>query len=78
MMMKLPCITSSLANNALNAEADSSILIADKAEDYVEKILELLNETETYKKISENGQAFVKEAFSWERSVRKLEGLFNS
>src|SRR5690606_31251515 len=39
MAMKIPCITTSLANNALNAIEDESILIAESPEEFSLKIL---------------------------------------
>jgi sugar transferase (PEP-CTERM/EpsH1 system associated) len=77
MAMGLPCITSTLANKALNATANEHLLIADNAEEYIEHIKHLLENGSFYSKISENGKAFVKQNFSWELSVQKLENLFS-
>lgn len=71
----LPCITTSLANNALGAEPGKEILIANTAEEFGQIIQHLLNDSDFYKSISTAGQNYVKTQFSWERSVAKLESL---
>src|SRR5207247_11102575 len=63
MAMKIPCIVSSLANNAIHALTDDCLLIADHPEDYVEKILRLLNDPTLCERISENAFQFVRKNF---------------
>jgi glycosyltransferase involved in cell wall biosynthesis len=75
MAMGLPCITSSLANNALNATPNEHLLIADNPQEYVAHIKKLLSDESFYQMISNNGKSFVKQSFSWEKSVQKLEEL---
>ncbi|MFN6039134.1 MAG: glycosyltransferase, partial [Bacteroidota bacterium] len=79
MAMGLPCITSSLANNALQAKSGSEILIADTPEEYSEKILELLSDEKLYLQFSDAGLNFVKEKYSWENFNQRLfELLLNN
>ncbi|MGZ4057226.1 MAG: glycosyltransferase, partial [Bacteroidia bacterium] len=41
MAMQIPCITSTLANNALGAKPDEQILVADTPEQYARHIIDL-------------------------------------
>lgn len=75
MAIKLPCITSELANNALGATHNENILIGHTPEDYAQLVFELLNNPEKAKKIAENGYRFVKENYTWEGSTAILENL---
>ena len=75
MAMKLPCITSGLANNALLANEDSEILVGYSAEDYASKIVLLLKDTAMYQKISDGGHRFVLKNFNWETQVEKIHQL---
>ncbi|MFM7023742.1 MAG: glycosyltransferase [Flavobacteriales bacterium] len=75
MAMKIPCVTSSLANNALGAENKKSILVARKKEDYVKAIELMLENPEIYDSIAQNGLDFVNANFNWEASARKLHEL---
>lgn len=77
MAMKIPCITSSLANNALGATHEKEIVVAEKPEEYVTAILDLLNNPDKAAQIAENGHQFVANRFSWEESTRQLEMLMN-
>ena len=42
MAMKIPCVTSSLANNALGAIPNQEIIVCETPQDYVDSIIELL------------------------------------
>ncbi len=72
MAMKLPCVSSGLANNALHALEDYEILIGYSPEDYSAKIIELLDNPATYKKIAEGGYQFVHKNYNWDVQVEKL------
>jgi len=75
MAMKLPCITSGLANNALQASEDNEILVGYSPEDYAEKIALLLKDTETYNKIAEGGYHFALKNFNWETQAEKINKI---
>lgn len=75
MAMNLPCITSNLANNALNAEPNKSVLIGENPNDYANHIVQLLDNKDLYQKIANNGFRFVKENYTWQGSTSILENL---
>ncbi len=78
MAMKLPCITSPLANNALGATHNENILIGNSELEYKQHILNLVENENHRKKIAENGYQYVKENFTWEGSTAILEKLITS
>ena len=75
MAMKIPCITSPLANQALKAKENIEILVAETPEDYARHILSLLNDKNLAEKIAQNGYDFVIKNFSWEKEVEKIDAL---
>jgi len=75
MAMKIPCITSPLANQALQAVPDQDILVAENPSDYASKILSLLKDKDLSRRIGENGYRFVVKNYSWEAETRKIESL---
>lgn len=75
MAMKIPCITSPLANNALKAQPNEEILIAESVEQYVKHITTLLENPDLVKKITENAFTMVHQRFNWVGSVMQLEQL---
>ena len=75
MAMQVPCITSTLANQALNARANEEILIAQTPEEYADCILRLLKDPELSRKIAMNGYHYVLGNYSWEKETAKLEEL---
>lgn len=75
MAMRLPCITTPLANNALGAEPVKEILIAESPEDFASAIISLLESTERAEALAENGHRFIHERFSWEAQTEPLMRL---
>lgn len=75
MSMGLPCITSNLANSALNASPGAEILVADKPEEIAKHIIRLVEDKEFAKQIAENGRKFVLNNFSWEYKVELIEKI---
>jgi sugar transferase (PEP-CTERM/EpsH1 system associated) len=78
MALGLPCITSSLVNNALGAKAGTDLLVAENAPGFAEQISVLLASNADSERISDSGKQFVAAAFSWKKSVEKLNVLFGS
>ena len=77
MAMKIPCIVSSQANNAIHAPTGDCLLIADSPEAYVEKILLLLNDSGLYSKIADHAFQFVHRNFDWSAMNAKLESVLS-
>lgn len=72
MAMQLPCITSSLSNNALGAEPGKEILVADTPEAYAAHIVRLLGDAEEVRRLGEAGLQLVKTKFNWEAGCIQL------
>ena len=62
----LPCITTSMTNNAINAENKKEIFVADSAEEYHEIINRLLSNQEKMNLVGLAGKNFVQNNYSWE------------
>lgn len=78
MAMEIPCITSTLANNALMATPDKEILTATDASGFAAHIAFLLQEPEKAQTMGKAGREYVLNSFNWEASVRRLEDLLSS
>jgi len=76
MAMKLPCVTSTLANNALKAKPNEQILVADTPEEYAKSIVSLLNDEAMMNRIAENGYQYALSNFNWHNTTKLLEKLF--
>ena len=78
MSMKIPCITSRLANTALGARETEEILVGTSAGDYAGHILHLLNYRAEADKMAQRGYEFVRNTYDWEKSTAILENLMFS
>ncbi len=74
MAMKIPCIISRLANNAIGAPLDC-VCVAEHPEEYAMHITDLLNHLEKATQIAENAFEFVKQNFDWEKNLEKVNRL---
>ncbi|MCC5923791.1 MAG: glycosyltransferase [Crocinitomicaceae bacterium] len=75
MAIGLPCITTSLANNALGAAPGKEVLIAETADEYVSLIQKLLTDELFYNQIANNGRSFVQKKYVWSETVKILKEL---
>jgi glycosyltransferase involved in cell wall biosynthesis len=73
MAMGLPCVTTTMVNNAIGAQAGTEIMIADSGEQMVDSILRLIDEPEFSRSVAAAGRRFVAAHYRWEDQVRKLE-----
>ena len=78
MAMEIPCITSSLANNALQAKPNEEILIGSTAEEFAKNILGLLENQERANSLAKAGHQLVKKQFSWEGATKPLLEILSS
>ena len=78
MAMKVPSITSKLANNALCAKDGKEILVGSTPEDYAVLIIKLLDNPEFANKIAEAGYQFVIDNYNWESATAVLEEVMKS
>ena len=67
MAMGIPCITTSLANNALKAKVNHQICIANTAFEFQEAIEKLMKNPTFGFEIARNGKEYVFETFRWEK-----------
>lgn len=78
MAMGMPCVTSALANNAVGAAPNESILIGGEPAEYAQHILRLLNDPAERARIAGNGHRFVRDHFDWDRNAAALDALIGS
>ncbi len=72
MACALPCITSSLALKAIQAEPDREVLLANSVEENVASLMQLLDDDKLHTQISTNGLSFVKAHYSWNTNAQIL------
>lgn len=78
MALKIPAITTPLANAALHAKPGEEIFIGKTAGELAENILTLLQSEGKQNEIAEKAFLFVRENFSWENSTSRLEALLKN
>ncbi|SHJ48218.1 sugar transferase, PEP-CTERM/EpsH1 system associated [Hymenobacter daecheongensis DSM 21074] len=76
MAMRLPCVTTPLANNALRGTPGQDLLVGETAAELAAHITRLLAEAPLAEALAARGQEFVRQQYNWAAATRKLEVLF--
>ena len=77
MAMRIPCITSTLANNAVGARPGDAILVGNSPEEYAAHILHLLDDPAERARIAENGYQYIRSQFDWDKAAEKLDRMIS-
>ena len=78
MSMRLPAITSPLANASLGAKPNEEILIGSNAQEMAQNIITLLTDTEKAEKIAQAGFDFTNRIYDWGKATERLEEAMKS
>lgn len=73
MSMRLPAITSPLANASLGAKPNEEVLIGSNAEELAQHIIILLTEKELAQHIAQEGYDFAHRVYDWRIATEQLE-----
>lgn len=73
MSMRLPCITTALANNSLHAEKDKEILVGNNEHELAQHIITLLTDKEKADTLAQNGYDFVHRVYDWGMATKIME-----
>ena len=77
MAMRLPCVTTTIANDALQAEAGRDVLVGDSPQEFAGHLVDLLRDGEKREQLARNGNTFVHNSYSWETAGKKLEKVLD-
>lgn len=72
MALGLPCITSSLGLEGLQAEPDKELFVSDNASDIAAKVKDLFHDVDMHSRISQNARFYVETNHSWSAKLRPL------
>jgi glycosyltransferase involved in cell wall biosynthesis len=78
MALGLPSITSSIGLEGLEAIPQKDILVADKPQEFVERIVLLANDRELLEKISVNGRNYVERQHSWQSRLEPVRSALHN
>ena len=77
MSMRLPAITSPLANASLGAKPDEEILIGSNAEEMAQHIITLLTDKEKAEQMAQAGFDFTNRVYDWGKATEILENAMS-
>ena len=73
MSMRLPCITTTLANNPLGAEINKEILVGNNEHELAQHIITLITDKEKANTLAQNGYDFVRRVYDWSEATKIME-----
>lgn len=71
----LPLVSTDLGAEGIHGKDGEHFLIADKPEDFAEKVCQVLTDKDLYQKLSVNGRKLMEDEYSWQKGVEKLENI---
>ena len=77
MSMRLPAITSPLANASLGAKPDKEILVGSNAEEMAQHIITLLTDKEKAERLAQAGFDFTNRVYDWGKATEILENAMS-
>ena len=77
MSMRLPAITSPLANASLGAKPNEEIMVGSNAEEMANNIITLLTDKEKAEQIAQAGYNFTNRVYDWGKATEILEKAMN-
>lgn len=72
MAMRIPCVTTPLSNNALQAQPGKEIMVADTPEEFAAAIIKLISHPELAVSISDDAWKFVRDYYAWHPICERL------
>ncbi len=78
MAMQLPCVSSEMANRALDATNGKEILLGHKPEEYVQHILHLLEDKPFADEIALQGFNYVSANYNWATLTEKINEIISA
>ena len=78
MAMGLPCITTPLASDALEARDKHELLVAMTVLEFEQNITILLTGESDYKHLGMQGRKFVETNYSWSQAIKRLSQILNT
>lgn len=73
MALGTPCLTTTLVNNAIGAQVDKQIFIADSAEAFAEQICQLLQQPARLAEVAHEAAKFVRERYDWRSVMQQVD-----
>jgi len=78
MAMKIPCVTTPLANNAIQATHNQEVMVGATPEELIKCIEQLLQDPAKCNSLAESASKYVQNSYSWSKSAEQLVDLFRT
>lgn len=75
MAMGLPCVTTSIVNNAIGAVPRKQLFLAEAGRSFADNILELLGSPALSLELAQEARAFAETAFCWDEQNKVLDSI---
>ena len=70
-----PVVSTRLGAEGIPASDGKNIILADKPDDFVKGIANLISNTELYQRIQENARKLMEDYYAWDKGVAQLEAV---
>jgi polysaccharide biosynthesis protein PslH len=74
----LPVITTSFGLGTIKAVPDQQIVVADTADDFISRVVELVRDAHKRVEIGRNARIFIEENHSWHHAAAKIRSIYQA
>lgn len=75
---EIPVVATSLVNEGLEAKNGKEILIANKPDEFANKVVKLLQDQKLRKRLSSNGKKLLRKNYSWDKINGRLDKIIKN
>jgi len=72
----MPIVSTSLGCQGIAATSGENILIADEADDFADKVVQVIRNRELADHLATNGRRLIEEQYDWQTVYQKLDEVY--
>ena len=72
----MPVVTTTIGLEGINAELEKDVLVADAANDFANRVCELLEDVSLQEKLSVNGRLLAKKKYDWQVVLDAMRPIY--
>jgi glycosyltransferase involved in cell wall biosynthesis len=75
MALGRPVVSTRLGAEGIPASDGENIILADKPDDFIKGIADLIGDTNLYQRIQNNARKLMEDRYAWDKGVARLEAV---
>jgi glycosyltransferase involved in cell wall biosynthesis len=74
----MPVVTTTIGLEGIQAELEKDVIVADKADDFASRVVELLENPSLQEKLSVHGRALAETRYDWQAALSAMKKIYEA